>query len=147
MVKPSALQILVLSIYFLLFNCAILNAGAIENDNQKTAYDFYLSGNASYRNGDCDKAISDFRKSVELDPDYYYARINLGVALAGVQKLEEAIQEFTFCIDKKWGSEADRFPLQPGTRRRKGRTDPISSKGPRSPEETRSGSGRRASQL
>jgi len=109
MVKTNALQILVLSFYLLLLSCAVLNASSTEEDNRKTAYDFYLSGNTSYHNGEYDKAIAAFRKSVELDPDYYYAHNNLGVAQAEIQEFEEAIQKFTFCINEKWGSGADRF--------------------------------------
>jgi len=98
-----------LSFYLLLINCVILNASSIEENNPKTAYDFYLSGNTSYHNADYAKAITAFRKSVELDPDYFYAHINLGVALAETQEFKKAIEKFTFCIDKKWGSKADRF--------------------------------------
>ena len=48
-------------------------------------------------------------KSTELDPDYYYARINLGVALAKTRQFKQAMQEFTWCISKKWGSDSDRY--------------------------------------
>lgn len=109
MVKTNASQIFVLSSFFLLINCAILNASSIEENNPKTAHDFYLSGNTSCHNKDYSKAIAAFRKSVELDPDYFYARINLGVALAKTQEFEKAIEKFSFCIGKKWGSKADRF--------------------------------------
>jgi tetratricopeptide (TPR) repeat protein len=68
-----------------------------------------LSGNTHYHDGQYDKAIAAFRKSIALDPDYYYAHINLGAALAKIKKFNGAIQEFTFCIDKKWGSGADHF--------------------------------------
>jgi len=109
--KTNALQIFISFFFPLLFNCAILNAGSMEKNNQKTAYDFYLHGNASYHNGQYGKAITAFRKSVELDPNYYYAHINLGVALVKAQEFNEAIQKFTFCINKKWGSGADQFVL------------------------------------
>jgi len=102
-------RILILSSCLLLSGCAIGNAKSTEADNPKTAYEFYLSGNALYRDGKYDEAIWAFRKSVELNGDYYFARINLGVVLAKTQGFEKAAQEFTFCIEKKWGSEPDRF--------------------------------------
>ena len=100
-------QILALSC-FLLFNCPILWAGADEQDDQRAAYDYYLSGNVCYHSGQYDQAIAALRESVRLDPDYYYAHVNLGVALAKNQKFTEAIETFTLCIDKKWGSPTDR---------------------------------------
>jgi tetratricopeptide (TPR) repeat protein len=109
MVKTNAPQVLILSFCLLLFDCEFLNASSTEQDSQKTTYDFYLSGNTFYHDGQYDKAIAAFRKSIALDPDYYYAHINLGAALAKTQEFKEAIQEFTFCIDKKWGSGADHF--------------------------------------
>lgn len=109
MIKPNPIKVSALSFHLLLFNCAILDAGSIDRNNQETGYDFYLSGNAHYRSGEYDKAISAYRKSVELDPDYCYAHINLGAALAESEQFEEAIQEFTLCMDRKWGSGADRF--------------------------------------
>ena len=52
------------------------------------AHDFYLSGNTFCHEGKYDKAIPTFMKSTELDPDYYYARINLGVALAKTRQFK-----------------------------------------------------------
>lgn len=109
MLRTNVLSVLLLFVHLPVLNAAALGAGSIEQDDRKTEYDFYRSGNASYHRGDCDKAISAFRKSVELNPDYYYAHVNLGVALARTQRFEAAIQEFTFCIDGEYGSGADRF--------------------------------------
>lgn len=105
----NTFRILVLSFCLLLSNCAIGDAKVAEANKPKTAHDFYLSGNALYRDGKYDEAISAFRKSVELNADYYFARINLGAALAKTQEFDKAAQEFTFCIKKKWGSGPDRF--------------------------------------
>ncbi|MEA3224982.1 MAG: hypothetical protein U9Q07_03465 [Planctomycetota bacterium] len=68
-----------------------------------------MSGNRFCHDGKYDKAIPAFNKSVELDPDYYYARVNHGIALARTRQFKKAIQEFTLCISKKWGSGSDRF--------------------------------------
>jgi len=105
----NTFRILILLFCLFLSNCAIGNKEAMEASDPNTAHDFYLSGNVLYRDGKYDEATPAFRKSVELNSDYYFARINLGAALAKTQKYEKATQEFTFCIEKKWGSEPDRF--------------------------------------
>jgi len=84
-------------------------AGIVEANDQKTAYDLYLRGNALCHAGDYREAISVFRQSIDLDPDYCYAHANLGVALAKLQRFQEAREAFTFCIEGKYGSGADRF--------------------------------------
>lgn len=103
------LRILILSSCLLLSNSAVGNANSADQDNLKTAHDFYLRGNKFCHDGKYDKAISTFIKSAELDPDYYYAHINLGVALARTRQFEKAIQKFTLCISREWGSGSDRF--------------------------------------
>ncbi len=103
------LRIFILLSCLLLSNIAIGNANSVDQNNLKTAFDFYLSGNKFYHDGRYDKAISAFIKSTELDPDYYYAHINLGAALARTRQFKKAIEEFTLCISKKWGSDSDRF--------------------------------------
>jgi tetratricopeptide (TPR) repeat protein len=90
-------------------DCTFLHATSTKEKNSETAYDFYLSGNRFYHDGKYDEAISAFQKSVQLNPDYYYARMNLGVALAQCQDMEQAVRQFTFCIDQKCGSDTDRF--------------------------------------
>ncbi len=104
-----ALRILILSFCLLLSNSAIGSANSAGQSNRETAHDFYLSGNTFCHEGKYDRAIPTFTKSTELDPDYYYARINLGVALAETAQFKKAIEEFTLCISKKWGSGSDRF--------------------------------------
>ncbi len=106
--ETKPLGILVLSLLVLLSYCAISCAGSAGKDDQKTAFDCCLSGNAYYHGGQYDQAIAAFRESVQLDPDCYYAHINLGVALTKSQKFTEAIEAFTLCINKKWGSPTDR---------------------------------------
>lgn len=103
------LRLLVLSSCLLLSNITIANGNSADQNTLKTAHDFYLSGNRFYLDGKYDEAIPAFIKSTELDPDYYYAHINLGVALAKTRQFRKAIQEFTMCISKKWGSDSDRF--------------------------------------
>ncbi len=105
----TAHRIVILSTCLLLLPCVVGTARSADQNSPKTAHDFYLSGTAFCQDGKYDRAIPALRKSVELDPDYYYARINLGVALAGSRQFKKAVEEFTFCINRKWGSNADRF--------------------------------------
>jgi len=107
--RMITLRILILSFCLFLSNSAIGNANSEEQNNLKTAHDFYLSGNKFCHDAKYEKAIPAFVKSTELDSDYYYTHINLGVALARTRQFKKAIQEFTLCISKKWGSGPDRF--------------------------------------
>lgn len=102
-------RILILSFCLLLSDFAIGGAKSAAANTSKNSYDFYLSGNALYRDGKYAEAVSVFRKSVDLNRDYYFARINLGAAFAKRREFKKAAQEFTFCINKKWGSGPDRF--------------------------------------
>ena len=109
MVKTRTLQVLITFLYLFVFDFAIVGAAAPEQKKPVTAYDFYLSGNRFYHSGKYTEAISAFKKSIQLDPDYYYARVNLGVAMAQLRDFKQAAQQFTFCINEKWGSQEDRF--------------------------------------
>ncbi|MHC4435443.1 MAG: tetratricopeptide repeat protein [Planctomycetota bacterium] len=105
----KTLPILVLAFCLLLSCGGIGTTEATDGNKSKTAYDFYLSGNSLYRKGEYDEAVTAFRKSIALNVDYFFARINLGAALAKTREYKKAAQEFTFCIEKKWGCEYDRF--------------------------------------
>ena len=107
MVKTKSLQVLIA--FFNIIEITTLGAISPKEKNIKTAYDFYLSGNRFYREARYEEAIRAFEKSIQLDPDYYYTRVNLGVVLIKNQQFKQAVQQFTFCIEKKFGSEADRF--------------------------------------
>ena len=41
-----------------------------------------------------DEAIAQLRKTLEMDPGYYYAHVNLGQVLAGKRAFDEAISEY-----------------------------------------------------
>lgn len=109
MAGANTLGVFLLLVQVLAGNEASRHAGLIAENARPTAYDLYLSGNVSFRNGDVEEAVAAFRKSVELDPGYGYAHINLGVGLAKTRRFEEAIAAFTRCIDGQFGSGADRF--------------------------------------
>jgi len=109
MVGANTLGVFLLLVQVLVGNEVSRHAGSIAENGRRTAYDLYLSGNASFRDGDFEEAVVAFRKSVELDPGYGYAQANLGIALAKTRRFEEAIAAFTRCIDGPFGSGADRF--------------------------------------
>jgi tetratricopeptide (TPR) repeat protein len=98
----------------ILFICLLGSGGSTVDavssgqKGQKTAYDYYVSGNALYREGQYGEAILAFRKSLELNPKHYYSRANLGAALGKTGQFGKAAAEFTFCISKKWGGVGDR---------------------------------------
>ena len=106
--NEKALAIAALSLCLFLTGCS---NGAVSSgqEGQKTAYDHFLSGNALYHDDRHGEAISAFKKSLELNPKYHYARINLGVALAKTGQFRTATREFTFCVSEKWGGVPDRF--------------------------------------
>lgn len=68
-----------------------LSAELVGKDDHATEYDCYVSGNASCHVEDYDQASASFRQCVTLNPDYYPARVNLGVALARMGRFKEAI--------------------------------------------------------
>jgi len=102
-------RILILSSCLLLSSSAIGKENSADPNNLKTAHDYYLSGNKFCHDGKYEQAIPAFIKSAELDPDYYYTHINLGLTLAKTRQYKKAIQKFSLCISKKWGSPSDRF--------------------------------------
>jgi len=108
-VKTKTLQVLIACVGLLVFEMAPLGAASLETTNAKTAYDFYLNGNGLYHDEKYDEATRVFEQSVQLNPGYYYARSNLGVAMAKTGAFRKALQQFTFCIEEKYGSDADRF--------------------------------------
>ncbi len=109
MIKSRTIHILVVLLCLLEFGVTTVDAASTEKDNEKTAFDFYESGNRLYHDGQYDEAIRAFEQSIRLESGYYFARNNLGVAMAKKQDFKRALQQFTLCIDKKWGTQADRI--------------------------------------
>ena len=107
--KMKTLQVLISLFCLFVSGMATCDAASAGETNAKTAYDFYVSGNRLYHENKYDEAIDAFEKSVQRDPDFYFSRVNLGVAMAKKRQFRQAVQQFTFCIDEKYGSETDRF--------------------------------------
>jgi tetratricopeptide (TPR) repeat protein len=55
-------------------------------------------GNALAKEGDLPKAISHYRESIRLKPDYARAHNNLGIALAKQGKIKDAIKQYSAAI-------------------------------------------------
>lgn len=106
MIRSKSIQIPILFLCLFVFEIRCVGAAS-----SKTAYDFYVDGNRLYHDGKVDEAIKAFEQSLELEPAYYFARNNLGVALAKNRDFKRALHQFTDCIEKKWGTQADRFVL------------------------------------
>lgn len=109
MVATKSLLVPLVAVCLLLPGADSLNADLIAEGRQKTPHDFYVRGNACFHAGDYGKAVAAFREAVKLEPGYYFARVNLGVSLARMQRYEEAIRLFTQCIEEDRGPGADRF--------------------------------------
>ena len=69
------------------------------------------------RRGRLDEAIADYRKALEIKPDYAEAHNNLGAVLAGRGQADEAIAHFRKALEVRPDDAGD--PLQP--RQRSGR--------------------------
>jgi tetratricopeptide (TPR) repeat protein len=104
MMRSKPFQIIIL--FFCLLALETIHAGAASTE---TAYDFYVSGNRLYHEGKFDEAIQAFEQCIRLEPGYYFARNNLGAAMAKNRDFEQALQQFSVCIGKKWGTRADRI--------------------------------------
>ncbi len=55
-------------------------------------------GKAFASKGDVGRAVPEFTRAIELDPDYLEARINLGTALFEQKRFSEAAQEFQIAL-------------------------------------------------
>ena len=68
---------------------------------QKTAQDYYNSGNAKSNLQDYRGAIVDYNKAIELTPDYAGAYYNRGIAKKKLQDYRGAIADYTKAIELK----------------------------------------------
>lgn len=63
------------------------------------AEEYFRLGNEFSQNGDFEKAVEEYRKVLDLDPQHVDAMSNLGVALYNLGQLDEAIEQYTKAIE------------------------------------------------
>jgi len=54
-----------------------------------------------YQLGDCQRAIKKFKEALKINPDYFYALFNLGLAYLEENRLEEALRNFKKALVQK----------------------------------------------
>ena len=62
---------------------------------------YFNLGLVQARHGQIDKAIADYRKALELKPDFAEAHFNLGLALAGRGEVDSAIAHYQKALEIK----------------------------------------------
>lgn len=68
---------------------------ALNNELYSTPERAYSNiGWAYYKKGDIGKAIDNYKKALDITPDFVLARYNLGIGYLSVNKVEKAIKEF-----------------------------------------------------
>ena len=66
---------------------------------QSSASDWVNSGNAKYKKGDLDGAVTDYSRAIEIDPKYAEAYINRGVAKGKKGDLDGEIADYSRAIE------------------------------------------------
>lgn len=87
-----------LIIFILILNTALNIAFA---QTPRTATEWYKLGNQQLDSEKYQQAIESYTKSLELEPNYYKANINRGVAYHELGKYEQAISEYTHVLKFK----------------------------------------------
>lgn len=64
-----------------------------------SAEDFFIQGNEFSQTGDFEKAVEEYKKALELEPENIDAMSNLGVAFYNLGQLDEAIEQYTKAIE------------------------------------------------
>jgi tetratricopeptide (TPR) repeat protein len=79
-------------VIFLIFG--FLTCSSKEKQSEKHFKDGF-----GYQNqGNLDKAIEEYKKATELNPNYLQAHMNLGAAYIGQKKYDQAIEEFNTVV-------------------------------------------------
>lgn len=74
--------------------CLFLSCSSKEKQAEKHFKDGF-----EYQNqGNLDKAIEEYKKAIELNPNYLQAHMNLGAAYIGQKKYDKAIEEFNTVV-------------------------------------------------
>jgi tetratricopeptide (TPR) repeat protein len=68
------------------------------SSKEKQAEKHFKQGFGYQDKGDLDKAIEEYKKAIELNPNYLQAHMNLGAAYIGQKKYDQAIDEFNTVV-------------------------------------------------
>ena len=69
-----------------------------EEDNKYPSLELVKLGNHAFQRGDYNKAIEDYDEAIKLDPNYFEAYNNRGLAWAKLEEYNKAIDDFTKAI-------------------------------------------------
>ncbi len=75
-------------------NPYLVDANGLRHDYPQEAVKAFKEGTKREHEGKLQQAIARFKKAVEIDPDFYQARNNLGSSYLALGRLEEAEAEF-----------------------------------------------------
>ncbi|MDD8021349.1 MAG: tetratricopeptide repeat protein [Acidobacteriota bacterium] len=78
----------------------LIEKTSMENLDESNPQAVYQKAEDLYEAGDYEKALTMFNKFIELQPDLYQARINLGNCYVKLREYDKAIQEFEFVLNK-----------------------------------------------
>ena len=70
-----------------------------EKVKAESAYSFYQSGKNNYSTGDYFKAVYDFTRAIEIDPNYKSAYKNRGIAKEMIGDLKGACDDWRKTVD------------------------------------------------
>jgi len=79
-------------VFFLIFGFLTCSS------KEKQAEKHFKDGFEYQNQGDLDKAIEEYKKAIELNPNYLQAHMNLGAAYIGQKKYDQAIEEFNAVV-------------------------------------------------
>jgi hypothetical protein len=66
---------------------------------KQTPSDYVTQGDASVRDGQIDKAISEYSKAIQINPEHYYAYTHRGDAYIKKEQYDKAISDYTKAIE------------------------------------------------
>lgn len=91
--KEIILAVILLSFWFL-FGCTY-----ILNRSYQDPYEHLNKGDSYFRNNEINKAIKEFKKAIEADPNFALAYNNLGEVYAFLEMYKEAIHEYERALE------------------------------------------------
>jgi len=91
----GAMRKVLLILPFVFLVCLLVGGQSCE---RKTADDCFRAGTRFFGEGDYDKAIEEYKKAIQIDPNHINSHLNLGEAYYQKGMYEEAKEEYTFVL-------------------------------------------------